>query len=192
MGFCERGFTEITVHTAICDVCDGRNKSTMYRCTTSGRQVCTPCYNRERSIITHEALSPKETPRRQKKGVAQKVNRRHASGSASSCCVAEPSDYDGTLLSELRDFNKWGIKEDSISSLQMNALRPMKRRRVIVDSVDEDGDGVPGCTKDTQQTGHDNAGAKETCKDAMTQTVKQRSNVKEKADAEVFLDRVYF
>ncbi|MCJ1336377.1 hypothetical protein MMC09_001653 [Bachmanniomyces sp. S44760] len=39
----QQRFIEITAKTAKCDKCEQKNKATLYRCITSGHQLCTPC-----------------------------------------------------------------------------------------------------------------------------------------------------
>ncbi|KAI9841887.1 MAG: hypothetical protein M1838_003358 [Thelocarpon superellum] len=37
-------FTEIHIHTAKCDLCNQRNRSTLQRCTACGWSICAPCF----------------------------------------------------------------------------------------------------------------------------------------------------
>ena len=36
-------WTEVTIHTAKCDRCNKHNKAILYRCSSCGFQICTPC-----------------------------------------------------------------------------------------------------------------------------------------------------
>lgn len=46
-------FVEVKTHTAKCDICNKRNKSTLQRCIKCGWSICAPCFLAKGSVAEH-------------------------------------------------------------------------------------------------------------------------------------------
>ena len=126
---------ETKIHTAKCDVCDKRNKSTMYRCSTCHQQTCKPCYSREKRLVIDEDGLPYQRLNILKKRTARFVEKARARSAARCAYLTETLHDDCRGEEDLCDHHKRRLKGETTSH-RSEKLTPKKRRRVIRESTD--------------------------------------------------------